>query len=263
MGRYRRLYARYMAQHLKGLMSYRVDFWFGLLSFLLNQGLGILFIGLVFSSIPTLQGWTFYEVLFIYGFAQIPRGLDHIFFDNLWILAWRIVARGDFDRYLLRPVSPLFQLIAERFQPDGFGELLTGLVAVGIALGGLHLSLSPLDLLLGCLAVVGGVFVYGGIKLAFASIAFWTKFSQSWLFAAYRVADFAMYPITIYGKGLRFVLTFVLPFAFTSYFPAAALLGKEGLLFGTGSAVIAGAACTSVGYLVWRLGLRAYEGAGN
>jgi len=263
MGRYARLYLRYTAQHLKGFMSYSVDFWFGLLSFLLNQGLGILFISLVFSSIPNLQGWSFFEVLFVYGFAQIPRGLDHIFFDNFWILAWRLVARGDFDRYLLRPLPPLFQLTAERFQPDGFGEFLVGLGATftaGLALG---LRPSPLELGLGVLAIIAGVGIYAGIKLAFASIAFWTKFSQSWLFAAYRVADFAMYPLGIYGKGLRFILTFVLPFAITAYFPAAALLGREPLLLGSGATFIAGAACLGLGYLVWRLGLRAYESAGS
>jgi ABC-2 type transport system permease protein len=263
MTRYAKLYLRYVGQGLKGLMSYRVDFWFGLLAFLLNQGLGILFIGLVFGAIPSLQGWSFYEVLFVYGFAQVPRGVDHIVFDNFWILAGRIIAQGNFDRYLLRPLPPLFQLVAERFQPDGIGELAAGLVALGFAAAGLGLSPSPATLALGVLAVIAGVFIYAGIKLVFASVAFWTRTSQSWLFAAYRVADFAMYPIGIYGTGLRFILTFALPFAFTAYFPAAAILGREDPLLGFGGTIVAGAGAAAAGLLVWRLGLRAYESAGN
>ncbi len=38
--------------------------------------------------------------------------------------------------------------------------------------------------------------------------------------------DFTRYPISIYTRGVRFVLAFVLPFAFMNYFPATYLLHK-------------------------------------
>ena len=77
-----KLYFKYVAQYLKSLMAYRVDFFTGLIGFSFLQITGVIFITLVFNSIPSLQGWNFYEILFIYGFAQLPRGLDHIFTDN-------------------------------------------------------------------------------------------------------------------------------------------------------------------------------------
>lgn len=67
--RYLRLYVRYLSQNVKSLMSYRADFILGFLGFLGNQLLGVAFIGFVFAAVPSLAGWSFDEILFIYGFA--------------------------------------------------------------------------------------------------------------------------------------------------------------------------------------------------
>ena len=74
------------------------------------------------------------QLIFIYGFAQIPRGIDHLFTDNIWLVAWRLVLNGDFDRYMLRPMNIFFQVIAEKLQPDALGELLVGTILVCRAL---------------------------------------------------------------------------------------------------------------------------------
>jgi ABC-2 type transport system permease protein len=261
--RYLRLYFRYLSQNIKSLMSYRADFILGFLGFLGNQLLGVAFIGFVFAAVPSLAGWSFNEILFIYGFAQIPRGLDHIFTDNLWILAWRLVAKGDFDRFLLRPLSPLFQVLADRFQPDGAGELVAGIAILSVAWSRLGLGTDPLRLALLAPAIAGGFLIYTAVKLSLASAAFWVKNSQGYLFAAYKVADFAMYPVGIFPGALRFIMTFVLPFAFTSYYPAAALLGRESIALGIFGSLAAGIAASALAGLAWKAGLRAYESAGS
>ena len=81
MKRYIRLYKKFLQQYIKSLMEYRIDFILGLIGFVLVQMTGIIFLNLVFNCIPDLKGWSFYEILFIYGLAQIPRGIDHIFTD--------------------------------------------------------------------------------------------------------------------------------------------------------------------------------------
>ena len=87
MAKYIKLYVKFLKQYIKTLMEYRIDFILGLIGFVLVQLAGIVFIKLIFNVIPTLDGWSFYEILFIYGFAQIPRGIDHIFTDYLWIFS--------------------------------------------------------------------------------------------------------------------------------------------------------------------------------
>lgn len=120
--RYLHLYKILASQFLKTIMQSKVDFLMGLMGFFFTQIMGIAFLYLVFEQIPSLNGWTLDQLIFIYGFAQIPRGIDHLFTDNIWMIAWRIVLNGDFDRYMLRPMNLFFQVIAERLQPDALGE---------------------------------------------------------------------------------------------------------------------------------------------
>ena len=107
--RYLRLYRVLVTQFLKTIMQSRVDFLIGLFGFFLTQVMGIAFLYLVFQQIPDLQGWTLDQLIFIYGFAQIPRGIDHLFTDNIWLVAYRLVINGDFDRYMLRPMNIFFR----------------------------------------------------------------------------------------------------------------------------------------------------------
>lgn len=89
--RYIRLYKIFIFQYFKMLMEYKKDFIIGVIGFILTQITGVAFIYIIFQRIPSLNGWGFYELLFVYGFAQIPRGIDHLITDNLWALSGRIM----------------------------------------------------------------------------------------------------------------------------------------------------------------------------
>ncbi len=52
----------------------------------------------------------------------------------------RLVRKGEFDKYLTRPINPLFHILVETFQIDALGELLVG----GILLGTTVTSISGL-----------------------------------------------------------------------------------------------------------------------
>ena len=85
--RYFRLYRVLIKQFFKTLLQSKVDFLMGLFGFFFTQVLGIAFLYLIFDKIPNLNGWTLSQLIFIYGFAQIPRGIDHLFTDNIWLVA--------------------------------------------------------------------------------------------------------------------------------------------------------------------------------
>jgi ABC-2 type transport system permease protein len=261
--KYTRLYIKFLSQYLKSLMEYKTDFLIGLFGFIIIQATGIAFLYLVFQRIPSLNGWSFDEILFIYGFAQLPRGVDHLFADNLWLLAGRIIVRGEFDKYLLRPIHPLFHLLAERFQPDAFGELIIGISLIAVSVAKLNLSFTLMDIISFIFVVICGSIIYTSVKLFFASFAFWLKFSQSILFMNYMLADFTKYPLTIYSKWIRVILTFIIPFAFTAYFPAGYFVGKVNVLTAVGGTALAALISFVIAYTTWCLGIRAYESAGS
>lgn len=260
--RYLRLYRVLISQFFKLILQSKVDFLIGLLGFFFTQIMGIAFLYLVFAQIPSLQGWTLDQLIFIYGFAQIPRGIDHLFTDNIWLVAWRIVINGDFDRYMLRPMNLFFQVIAEKLQPDAVGELLVGTILVVRALmkgvvvvDGVHAGMFLLSILAGAL-------IYTAIKLFYASLAFWVKVSGPFLQVAYEMADFAKYPTEIYAKVVRILITWVVPFAFVAYLPAKYFLGM-GDAYMIGIEWIIAIIFSMIAYGLFCRGTKVYESAGN
>lgn len=244
-------------------MQSKADFLMGLFGFFFTQMVGIAFLYLVFQQIPTLQGWTLDQLIFIYGFAQIPRGVDHLFTDNIWLVAWRLVINGNFDRYMLRPMNVFFQVIAEKLQPDAIGELLVGTILV---IRSLSQEIVIVDIKHGVMffvSIIAGAVIYTSVKLFFAALAFWLKTSGPFLQTAYQMSDFAKYPTEIYSKGIRFIITWIIPFAFVAYLPASYFL-KQSV-----SAGIIGIECAialifwGVAYATFNQGLKIYESAGN
>lgn len=281
MRKYVRLYRRFLAQYLKQLLEYRVDFIIGILSFVFIQASGIVFLTVIFNGdngIKELMGWQFNDLLLIYAMFQLPRGLDHLFTDNLWMVSY-YNRRGTFDKYLTRPIGVLFHVISERLQIEALGELLVGIVLLVCCFTGVKGWIEPVGVTLGffdvvCLIifVILGACIYTSIKIITASLSFWTKDSQPIMSTMYEIATFTKQPICIYPFPIRFVLVYVVPFAFTSYFPAAFLLDKANanipiptwepsllLLQGFITTVV----FVLLSLFIWKRGLRRYESAGS
>jgi ABC-2 type transport system permease protein len=263
MRRYIHLYRVFAAQFLKSLVQSKLDFIIGLMGFFLSQIFGIVFLSLVFKQIPSLNGWTFNQLVFIYGFAQIPRGIDHFLTDNIWMLAMRYVIRGEFDRFLLRPINPFFQLICDKFQADALGELIVGFALVVFSIVNHTVKVTPLNIVLFVVSVLAGALIYTAIKLFFASFAFWIKDSIAILQLAYETSDFAKYPLSIYSKPIRIILTYLIPFAFVAFFPASFFLTGKNVLSTIGAEVVLAGVVWIIAYAVFRKGLTVYESAGN
>lgn len=262
--RYARLYKVFVAQFFKYLVQSKVDFFIGLVGFFFAQAAGIAFLYLVFEQIPTLADWTLPQLIFIYGFAQIPRGLDHLFTDNIWYLAWNYVVNGQFDRYMLRPMNLFFQVVCEQLQPDALGELLVGIILVGISLSEGVVAISGTKIFLFLISIVAGAIIYTSIKLLFASFAFWMKISGPVLYTSYMLSDFAKYPTEIYAKGIRFIITWVIPFAFVAYLPASDFLKPEVSPWSTiGVECVLAVVGFAIAYGVFHFGTKAYESVGN
>jgi len=262
MKRYFRIYWASTAQHLKRMLQYRSDFLIGAGSFLFIQASGLLFIALIFQQIPDLNGWTLTEMMFLYGYFQLPRGLDHLITDNIWLIPTK-VRRGEIDRYLLRPINPLFQLVIERFQVEAFGELAVGIFLVAYTIPQLKIALTFVNVGLGLLFVILGSLIYTSIKLITASIGFWVINSMPIMTTIYNIADFSKYPTTIFPKVIQWTITYLIPFAFVSFLPATVLLNRTDSTPVVLGSIIAVTILTVSAYQLWKLGLKSYQSVGN
>ncbi|MBQ8000611.1 MAG: ABC-2 family transporter protein [Ruminococcus sp.] len=275
MLKYLRLHKIFIKQYLKKLMEYKVDFLLGAIGFLLEQAVQIFCLGIIFSTIPALcyakdgvvlDSWSFNEVLFIYGFSLIPKGIDHLFFDNLWSLGYWLVDRGDFDKYLTRPINPWFYVLCEKFCVDAMGEIIVGVALI------IYSTLSmPADVsgainwwrVLPVIAVMPfAIMIFTSVKTGTAAIAFWTKRSGHITHMCYMTNDFAKYPAKIYNGFIKTAITYILPFALTAYYPAIFILRGEAvwsLPVTVGVSVL----LFIISQFIWKKGVSAYESAGS
>ena len=120
---------------------------------------------IIFSNIPNLKGWEYNQVIFIYGFSLLPKGIDHLLSDNLWNLGHNIVRKGEFDKYMIRPINSLFYVISEKFQVDAFGEIFTGIALLVFTMKHLNYEFSIIKVFIFVLIIPFTVLIYASIKI--------------------------------------------------------------------------------------------------
>jgi ABC-2 type transport system permease protein len=260
--RYTSLYWYFLLQRFKILMEYRVNFFIGVTSMIFMQAAGLLTIWVIMRQIPSINGWTLDEVLMIYGLLTLAKSITHMFADNLWTIGWDYIRSGSFDRFLVRPINPLFHLLADRFCHDGIGDLLVGVVLVIISSVNLGIVWTPLTLLYLIVAVLSGGLIFIALNLITATSAFWITQSIPVTQIIFNTNEFARFPLTIYPRAIGIVLTWLIPYGFASFYPASQILGRDvGILPWLGPLVAIVLAIIS--YRVWLFGMRHYGGTGS
>ena len=128
----------YLVQYLKVRLSYRWDFLAEFLGELVGTAAGLAFLVGVFAGagMPAIAGWPRDAVLFIYGFSMIGYGCFELFAEAFYRFSDQYLIEGRFDQVLLKPFSPLLQVLLAGFNPMAMTEWLLGL---GLLLGGVGL----------------------------------------------------------------------------------------------------------------------------
>jgi ABC-2 type transport system permease protein len=262
MTRYFSLYRYFLVQRFKILMEYRLNFFIGSTSTMILQAASLAAVWVVMRQIPSLNGWSFYEVILIYGLLTMGESITHMFADNLWTIGWNYVRSGDFDRFLVRPIDPLFHLLADRFCHDGIGNFVTGAVLVGVSLHELGIPITPLRALYLVVSVISGGVIFIALNLITATSAFWITESIPVTQIVFNMNEFAKYPLNIYHGAIRILLTWLIPYGFVSFYPASYLLGRDTSPIVWLSPVMA-AIFIFIAYRAWLFGLRHYSGTGS
>jgi len=217
-----------LAIDLRARLQYRGGFAVRIVFGVLFQIAALVFVAVVVTHFGGIGGWSIAEVLLIVGIRLTAHALFEMIFGNVGRVSW-MVRDGWFDRLLVRPASPLVQVIGTSFQVNGFGDLLVGLLALGTALPAVGVGQPVVAGLQIVVVVFGSVLLETGLQLALASTAFWFVRTDS---LAWWLDDwgntFSNYPVTVYPLVARFLLTWILPLALLGFFPAAAVMGRAG-----------------------------------
>ncbi len=252
-----------VSNSLKSRLSYREDFWAGFIANFMTQMIGVLFVAALFGKVPHLKGWYRYEIFYIYGFSQLTLGLFFLFFSNLFEVSERYIVEGWFDRVLLRPLDSFFQVIIERVHFEEISNILVGLMIMTYSLHHLEISLSLLQHLMILGMVVSACLIYLGIFTAVISATFWFNDRGSLVSVLHLMQNFSGYPVTIYDPKLRFILSWIIPYAFTAFYPAVQVLGHKGYGIYAWLTPAIGLIFFGLGMFSWKQGVKAYESTGS
>ena len=262
--RHIRIAGLYFMQALKMRMEYRVDFLVECLAGLLQQATGLLVLDFTFNHFHMLKDWRREDVFFIYGFSLIPMAFFDSFSMSFYMFSDKYIVGGELDRLLLRPVNSLFQLIMEGISFDFLADLTLGIGVLSYAWRAAGPPLSLAVVLQFALCVFGAWGVVTGVFLGLTAVSFWSQDRLSFMPPIYNLLSFARYPLNIYKPFVQILLTWVVPFGFVAFYPAAGFL-KQGEFYSDFSRAvpIAGLVMLTVGISAWHFGVRKYSGAGS
>ena len=255
------LYGRYVALSLRTQLVYRATFVMKTVGHLLVTAIEFFGIWALFSRFGTLGGWSLREVALIYGGTDVAFAITSAVgrgFDKFG----SILKAGDFDRMLVRPRSPVLQLLGFELQLMRIGRLAQGLVVLVWA--GSALPWTPATALLLLASIIGTACTFLGLVILQATTAFWTiETLEVWSAFTYGGNYAAQYPMAIYRRWFQRFFTAVIPLALTSYYPARAILGRDsiGALHVLGP--LAGIAFLAVSLGVFRIGVRYHASTGT
>ena len=132
LGFYLRIYRKILAQDIKSKMSYRADFIISTIGMICTNVAGFISFWILFRNFPSVNGWNYYEMLFLYGFSLIALTPVQCLFDNNWSLRIYVYS-GDFIKYCFRPINLFFYYQSEVFDIKGLGQLAFGIGTLAYA----------------------------------------------------------------------------------------------------------------------------------
>jgi len=259
--RYSRLYFWYLRANWLSLMAYPAEFVVTNIAGLVYSLGSVAAVWVLFTQVKAIGDWNYPQVLLIYGLSIFSRSLFHLFWVDLMNVS-AMVRLGDIDRYLVRPLNPLFQVVAGYLDNDDYGELIAAVILVWTSLGMLG-QRTVANLLWIAVSAVSGMLIFASIHIVGNAMSFMTIESRGFTSLAWTMDEFTRYPADIYGKGLRTLITWVIPVAFASFYPAQ-LIFRNGQLIRLALITPFMAALTFLlAYRFWTKAIDRYQGVGN
>lgn len=229
--------------------------------------LGFAAIRFAVEQFGEINGWNYGQLAFLYGISVISHALSMIFFVQGWFMGFYVI-EGEFDRFLTRPMSVLYQFFFTNINVFGLTDLIPGIL---VFLYGCVKTDFPFTVsnAVGILVMLtGAVLIRGGIYILLGSTSFWTKSANDFGQFTQEIFDkTTMYPLSMYPESLQLILTFLIPIGWVSFYPASELLGIEHS-FSTGNLGVwitlgVGIVTMLIAGFVFQTGLKQYESAGN
>lgn len=228
---------------------------------------GFATIKFVVEAFGEINGWNYGQLAFLYGISVISHALSMIFFVQGWFMGYYVI-EGEFDRYLTRPLGVLYQFFFTNINIFGITDLIPGILVFLYGCVKCQIHVTGWFLLEVFLMLIGATLIRGGIYILLGSTSFHTRSAVDFGQYTQEIMDkTTMYPISMYPESLQFILTFLIPIGWVSFYPVSGLLGiGNGLVNGLLAPILTlliGILMMLLAGAYFKAGLKKYESAGN
>lgn len=222
--RYLRLYLHFLRFSFSKAMEFRVDFYFRIVMDCIFYFIQFLFFNIIYEHTSLLAGWNMQQMyIFIAAYIFIDAAKMTVFANNCWWFPV-YVNRGDLDYYLTKPVSTLFFLSFREFAANSFLNLV---ISCGILVYAIQVypeDLSNFKIFIFILLLINGTVLNYLMHLLFLISVFWTHSPRGFSDVFWSISHSLERPDRMYTGFIKFLFTYILPFALMASFPAKFLL---------------------------------------
>lgn len=260
-------YFVYIKTFFKARAEYKTSFVLGMLSNFYCYFITYMSYWVLMNGVDTVEGWDFSDISILYGLSLLTYAIAGML---VWYSVYALedlIISGQLDIMLLRPQGLMRQMIFQRFGDTFLGQIVVTVIFLCAAFASRTKDIGLQTWIYFILAVIGGVFMQTGSMILFGAFSFWTMKSGALVdILFYDLRGMTNYPLSLYPRAFRIVLTFVLPWAFINYYPTLIITGKDVTVYETVlglAAPLAGVLWFLLAMGVFRLGLKRYTGAGG
>lgn len=248
--------------HIKVSLEYKASFIMTIISQILTMILELFAVIALFHKFSLLEDFNPMEILLSfssiwlgYSIAEaFGRGFDH--FGDL-------IKKGGFDLLLIRPRNIFLQILGFQISIEKISRILIALLLFIYSSIQVISSFNVLKLLLLINMTIGSTIVFAAIFITGASFAFITIEGLEIInIFTNGTRQLAQYPLGIYNKVVRIILTIIIPVTIISYFPLDYLTDKTSNIFYIFIPLLS-IIPLIISILIFKLGINKYNSTGS
>lgn len=176
---------------------------------------------ILFRLREDVGGYSFREILLLWGLTAASYGLSHMLFARVFSLT-DLIINGKLDAWLVQPKNVLVSVMTSATNVSAIGDFLYGFVLAFVCVpnvGGLFLFL---------LFTVTGTVVFTAFALLLGSLSFWfVRMDMLQNQLTMGMISFATYPDGIFQGISRFFLYFVIPVGLAVWMPLRVMVAFD------------------------------------
>ena len=194
-------------------MLNKVTFISNIIFMILNNAGFIIQWVILYSLKDNVGGYSFKQVLLLWGIAAGTFGISHFFFKASFELT-DTINTGKLDTYLIQPKNVLLSCTTSSVEVSAIGDIIYAYIMLFLY------GITPISFLLFTFFCIVGGLILSSISIIHSSLSFWFgKVDVLTSTITSMMTTFSTYPEGIFKGLIKILLYTIIPIGFVNYLP--------------------------------------------